>query len=120
VGRESRWTTLPDSFVGFGRYTLCVTAPDASRVCKRFRLRERERRLFGSAVRWGRHYPNKGGGLSSVRWKTGGDRLGRRVSFLRAARARGHGVPRRAGSSRKQWEAPRPKGCPGFWTSAKG
>jgi hypothetical protein len=72
-----------DSFFDFRRYTLCVTAPDGSRRCKRFRLRERERGLFGSAVRWRRHYPNEGLGVYLVRWRTGGNPLGPRLAFER-------------------------------------
>jgi hypothetical protein len=120
-----------DSFVDFRRYTLCVTGPDASRVCKRFRLRERDQGLFGSGVRWGRHYPAKGEGIYRVRWKTGGERLGPRLSFRRSSNARagaaalsqfqspsrniGCAISRRFARCdirEKQWEAPRPKGCP--------
>ena len=122
-----------DSFVDFGRYMLCVTAPDASRVCKQFRLRARERGLFSSGVSWRRHYPDKGGGLYRVRWKTGGDRLGPRLSFRRSSNARARAAAPRQFQSpsrnigcaisrrfarcdirKKQWRAPRPKGCPRF------
>jgi hypothetical protein len=132
-GRSNDPVLRIDSFVDFGRYTLCVTAPDASRVCKHFRLRARERGLFGSGVRWRRHYPDKGRGLYRVRWKTGGDRLGPRLSFRRSSSARaraaapsqfqspsrniGCAISRRFARCdirHKQWQAPRPRGCPRF------
>jgi hypothetical protein len=120
-----------DSFVDFGRYQLCVTAPDGSRVCRLFRLREGDPDLFTSAVRWGRHYPARGGGIYRVRWKTGGEPLGPRLSFRRRSNARagvaalsqfqspsrniGCAISRRFARCdirEKEWEAPRPRGCP--------
>jgi Family of unknown function (DUF6636) len=132
-GRNNDPVLRIDSFVDFGRYMLCVTAPDASRVCKRFRLRARGRDLFGSGVRWRRHYPDKGGGLYRVRWRTGGEPLGPRLSFPRSSNARaratalsqfqspsrniGCAITRRFARCdirQKQWQAPRPQGCPRF------
>jgi hypothetical protein len=72
-----------DSFVNFGRYNVCVTAPDGSRACKRFRLRRGTRDLFRSRVRWSIHYPDRGAGVYRVRWRTGGRNLGPRLSFRR-------------------------------------
>jgi hypothetical protein len=72
-----------DSDVNFGRYNLCVTAPDGSRRCKRFRLRSGPGGLFRSRVRWSAHYPDKGAGVYRVRWRKGGRSLGPRLSFRR-------------------------------------
>jgi hypothetical protein len=72
-----------DSDVNFGRYTLCVTAPDGSRQCKRFRLRSGPGGLFRSRVPWSAHYPDKGAGIYRVRWRKGGRSLGPRLSFRR-------------------------------------
>jgi hypothetical protein len=71
------------TFAHRGRYRLCVTAPDQSRVCKRFRLRHDSGGLFASRVRWSRHYPDEGRGLYRVRWRQFGGNLGPRLSFRR-------------------------------------
>jgi hypothetical protein len=71
------------TFAHRGRYRLCVTAPDGSRVCKRFRLRRDTGGLFASRVRWSRHYPEKGRGIYRVRWRQFGGNLGPRLSFRR-------------------------------------
>ena len=81
-----------DSDVNFGRYNLCVTAPDGSRQCKRFRLRSGPGGLFRSRVRWSAHYPDKGAGVYRVRWRKGGRSLGPRLSFRRPTL---HVTPRR-------------------------
>ncbi len=72
-----------DSEVNFGRYNLCVTAPDGSRECERFRLRSDPRGLFSSRVRWSAHFPEKGAGVYRVRWRKDGRSLGPRLSFRR-------------------------------------
>jgi hypothetical protein len=72
-----------DGFVNFGRYNLCVTAPNRTRACKTFRLRRAMRGLFRSRVRWSLHYPDRGPGVYRVRWRTGGRNLGPRLSFRR-------------------------------------
>jgi hypothetical protein len=69
------------TFAHRGRYTLCVTAPDSSRVCKRFLLTPEVHDLFGSHVRWSRHFPDKGSGTYRVRWRQSGTNLGPRLSF---------------------------------------
>jgi hypothetical protein len=70
------------TFAHRGRYRLCVTAPDGSRVCKRFRLRNDGDGLYVSRVRWSRHYPDEGRGVYRVRWQQSGN-LGPRLSFRR-------------------------------------
>jgi hypothetical protein len=66
----------------FGRYRLCVTAPDDVRTCEEFRIRKRGD-TYGSSVRWGRHFPRKGAGAYDVRWQIlpGRDRVGRLLGF---------------------------------------
>ena len=55
------------------RYRLCVTAPDKSRTCRRFRLvTGASDEIAGSNVRWSRHFPRKGAGKYFVRWALGG------------------------------------------------
>ena len=54
------------------RYRLCVTAPDKSRKCKRFRLvAGGDGTIAGSSVRWSRHFPRKGPGKYFARWALG-------------------------------------------------
>lgn len=54
------------------RYRLCVTAPDRSRTCRRFRLVANEDgTIAGSSVRWDRHFPTKGPGKYFARWALG-------------------------------------------------
>jgi hypothetical protein len=54
------------------RYRLCVTAPDRSRTCRRFRLIPNEDdTIAGSSVRWSRHFPRKGPGKYFARWALG-------------------------------------------------
>jgi hypothetical protein len=72
-----------DSDVNFGRYKLCVTAPDGSRKCEGFRLRRGPQGFFSSRVRWSTHYPDKGAGVYKVRWRKDGRALGPRLSFRR-------------------------------------
>lgn len=72
-----------DSDVNFGRYNLCVTAPDGTRECERFRLGRGPQGLFRSRVRWSANYPDKGAGVYRVRWRKGGRALGPRLSFRR-------------------------------------
>jgi hypothetical protein len=56
----------------FDRYTLCVTAPDASRECKAFQIEKQPNGVFGDSVRWRPHFPDKGGGPYIVRWRADG------------------------------------------------
>jgi hypothetical protein len=54
------------------RYRLCVTAPDRSRACRRFRLLPNDDdTIAGSSVRWSRHFPRKGPGKYFARWALG-------------------------------------------------
>jgi hypothetical protein len=48
-----------------GSVRVCVTAPDASRSCKPFRLRE-SRGVFSVDARWSAHFPRKGAGTYRV------------------------------------------------------
>jgi hypothetical protein len=66
----------------FRRYDLCVTAPDETRFCKTFRIRKHGP-VFGSSIRWKRHFPRKGPGAYEVRWRSLPDRtrVGRELGF---------------------------------------
>lgn len=65
----------------FGRYRLCVNAPDDSRKCKRFRMHETDSGSWASSIRWRRHFPNKGDGAYTVTWRSKGTRIGPRLGF---------------------------------------
>jgi hypothetical protein len=82
----------------FRHYTLCVTAPDGSRSCRRFAVRPSGNGLFGSNVRWSRRFPNRGPGVYHARWRQSGRALGPRIAFAEgpSIHARPHAV--RAGS----------------------
>ena len=67
----------------FTRYRLCVTSPAGTRDCRRFSVRRTSRGLYGSNVRWSRHFPNRGRGTYRVRWSAGGEKLGPAVTFRR-------------------------------------
>ncbi len=59
--------SIGTSPAGPSRYRLCVTAPDGSRTCRRFRLRG-EGEIVGSSIRWERHFPDRGPGRYRARW----------------------------------------------------
>ncbi len=64
----------------FNRYTLCVFAPDETKACREFRIRDRGK-VYGDVVAWKSFFPNKGPGAYDVRWKTADGPLGRRLGF---------------------------------------
>ena len=64
----------------FGRYELCVKAPDDTEKCGEFRIHEQGAVYVGS-VRWLKHFPHKGPGAYTVTWFVKGDRLGKRLGF---------------------------------------
>ena len=67
----------------FNKYRLYVKAPDGSRAWREFRI-ERMGEGWGDAVRWRRHFPNKGPGAYTVRWRfMNGDPIGPRLGFHR-------------------------------------
>ena len=65
----------------FGRYRLCLKAPDGTRDCKRFRMHETDSGSWASSIRWRRHFPQKGEGAYTVAWRAHGSRIGRRLGF---------------------------------------
>jgi len=71
------------AFAFDGRYRLCVTSPRGARSCKGFGLRADVAGIFGSRVRWSRHFPGGGPGLYRVAWRKFGNRLGPRLAFRR-------------------------------------
>jgi hypothetical protein len=70
----------------FDQYRLCVKAPDGSRTCRVFEIRDKGA-TFGSSVRWGRYFPLKGFGAYVVTWWTGEQKVGRTLGFHRKAPA---------------------------------
>jgi hypothetical protein len=66
----------------FARYTLCVRSPRGRRVCGSFPI-FRNDRVWTSAVRWRRQFPNDGPGRYAVTWRLGGGALGPALSFRR-------------------------------------
>ena len=68
----------------FEKFRLCVNAPEGTRTCKVFEIRDTGP-AFGRSVRWRRHFPNKGPGAYNVNWRQlNGDLIGRRMAFHRS------------------------------------
>jgi hypothetical protein len=65
----------------FRRYRLCVTAPDGTKRCKRFRLHPIEHGMFDSTIRWAKHFPFQVPGTYRARWRHAGVALGPPVDF---------------------------------------
>ncbi len=63
-----------------GRYRLCVKPTARAQTCKSFPLLRRGDQWV-SAVRWYKHFPNRGTGLYTVTWHYGGVRLGPPLTF---------------------------------------
>ncbi|MPZ67898.1 MAG: hypothetical protein GEU71_00015 [Actinobacteria bacterium] len=61
-------------------FNLCVTAPDGSKECKRFQVKE-DGPVFSRQVNWAKHYPDMGPGDYIVAWRSGGGTLGKRLGF---------------------------------------
>ncbi|MGH2807789.1 MAG: hypothetical protein ACRDKT_11000 [Actinomycetota bacterium] len=66
----------------FGRYRLCVVAPDETRECHNFRIR-RLGPVYGDNVNWRNNFDPRGRGEYTVIWKSLPDRtrVGRRLGF---------------------------------------
>ncbi|HEX2295961.1 MAG TPA: hypothetical protein VHN37_11705 [Actinomycetota bacterium] len=64
----------------FSRYKLCVKAPDDATTCKRFKIKD-QGSVYGSSVRWRKHFPDAGEGAYTVTWKNRGTRIGARLGF---------------------------------------
>ena len=65
----------------FARYKVCVTAPDDSRTCRRFRMRDAGEDSWASSIRWSRHFPYRGEGAYTVRWRVQGAKIGESLGF---------------------------------------
>ena len=65
----------------FRHYRLCVTAPDATTTCKRFRVYRAGRGTWGSVVRFATRFPNRGKGLYIAAWSSRSGPLGPAVGF---------------------------------------
>jgi hypothetical protein len=77
-----RWLRISLFAKYFNQYKLCVKAPDGSKECHVFPIRD-QGMTFGSSVRWGRFFPIKGPGAYVVSWSTAGQRVGRILGFHR-------------------------------------
>jgi hypothetical protein len=64
----------------FARYRLCVRPPTGTTTCRTFPIR-RTGRIYGSAVRWYRTFPNRGPGIYRVTWRLGSQPLGPGLRF---------------------------------------
>jgi hypothetical protein len=64
----------------YSKFNLCVTAPDDSRSCRKFKVKSDGIGYF-KTVRWSRFFPDKGPGAYVVRWKSGGGVIGRALGF---------------------------------------
>jgi uncharacterized repeat protein (TIGR01451 family) len=67
----------------FRYYRLCVTAPDATTSCKRFRLHRARRDTWGSTVRWHSRFPDRGRGTYRAAWSSRSGPLGPAIAFTR-------------------------------------
>lgn len=78
----TRKLTIGTAAKYFGRFKLCVTAPDGSHECKKFRMRE-EGPIWARSVSWSANYPDKGKGAYIVRWRAieGDAKYGRTLGF---------------------------------------
>ena len=65
----------------FRHYSLCVTTPDATTSCKRFRVRRAGRGTWGSVVKFATRFPNGGKGLYTAAWSTRSGPLGPLIGF---------------------------------------
>lgn len=77
------WRISLSTFSFQGRVRTCVTAPDATRTCRRFRVREGKYGIYSFDVRWSKHFPNRGRGRYRVAFFVQGNRIGPGVSFRR-------------------------------------
>lgn len=64
----------------FDTYKVCVKAPDDTRQCEKFSI-EADGDMYKDVVRWGKHFPNKGDGAYTARWKSGGENLTTKLGF---------------------------------------
>jgi hypothetical protein len=78
----TRKLTIGTAAKYFGRFKLCVTAPDGSHGCKKFRMRK-EGTIYARSVSWSANFPNKGKGAYTVRWRAveGDGQYGKRLGF---------------------------------------
>ena len=65
----------------FRHYSLCVTAPQGSTACKRFRVHRAGRGTWGSVVRLATRFPNRGRGLYTAVWSIRSGPLGPAIGF---------------------------------------
>lgn len=83
IGKRNGKTVLVISTFSFrGKVRVCVTAPDKSRTCKRFRLLSVGKGVYRSTKGYRANFPKRAKGVYRVTWSTGGSsRLGPVLSF---------------------------------------
>lgn len=64
----------------FPSYTLCVKAPTGASECHKFKVLKTGT-VFGSTVRWSKHFRVHGPGKYTATWKTSSGKLGPSVTF---------------------------------------
>jgi uncharacterized repeat protein (TIGR01451 family) len=69
----------------FKRYELCVTAPDGTSACRRFRVHRESSGRWGSTVRWRRRFPDRGRGTYKATWSTRSGPIGPPISFCKGS-----------------------------------
>jgi hypothetical protein len=70
------------SFAFNGGVKVCVRDPKGGRVCRRFQLTN-SGPAYNLAVRWRRHFPDRGPGTYRVTFTLGAARLGPVLAFVR-------------------------------------
>jgi len=71
------------SFAFTGRVRICVRARKGGPVCHSFRLTKSGSGTYAIAIRWRRHYPDRGPGTYRVTFFLGAQQLGPVLSFVR-------------------------------------
>jgi hypothetical protein len=71
------------SFAFTGRVRICVRARKGGPVCHPFRLTKSGSGTYAVAIRWRRHYPDRGPGTYRVTFFLGVQQLGPVLSFVR-------------------------------------
>lgn len=70
------------SFHDYGRFGICVTAPDGQRDCEQFRVRDgNEDGIYVRTVRWRRQFPYHGPGPYRFALRDGGQRVSPVLGF---------------------------------------
>jgi hypothetical protein len=65
----------------FSRYRLCISNPNGTRECHRFRVHRAAGGTYSSTVSWPKHFTYGGRGTYRARWYEHGSALGPAVTF---------------------------------------